>query len=116
MASDFAIRHAVHIINRNGILYPRVLNERGLNALGVPGNDFAVTERSGGYRDLARLQREAMHLLEKVPPGVPIYFGQHEGYLNSYPAMGYVKNTMTNAESITYWRPERFALLLSISP
>ena len=83
------------IINRNGIWYPSDVDQQGMF-----GNNFALTERSGAYRELARLQREAMHFLEQLPVHVPIYFGHHEDYLNRYPSMGYVKNTMGNAQSI----------------
>jgi hypothetical protein len=99
------------IVNRNGIFYPSDVDQEGLF-----GNNFALTERSGAYRKLARLQLQAMHFLESLPPGVPIYFGQHEGYLNAYPAMGYVKSTMTNAENIATWEVPKLKQLLSNPP
>jgi len=99
------------IVNRNGIFYPSDVNQQGL-----VGNNFALTERSGAYSELARLQRAAMQFLEKLPSDVPVYFGQHEGYLNSYPAMGYVRNTMTHAENIAKWTLQEVIQWLSNPP
>jgi len=99
------------IVNRNGIFYPSDVDQEGLF-----GNNFALTERSGAYRELASLQLEAMQFLERMPTDVPVYFGQHEGYLNSYPAMGYVKRTMTHAENIAKWDLSKLKQLLSNPP
>lgn len=99
------------VINRNGILYPKDVDQ-----FGRFGNNFSLTERSGAYRKLALLQRETMNLLQQIPHDVPIYFGIYEDYLNRYPAMGYVKGTMPNALNVMTWDVSRMRQLLADPP
>jgi hypothetical protein len=87
----------------------------------VAGNEFSLAERSLEYRDLLAAQRELVAAAERLPPGLPVYYGLHEHFLFAHPRLGYAAGPPPGGRCI--WLdpqlrrarladlPQRFAIL-----
>ncbi len=95
VAVCFVLLGAYFAINANGALYPLDIDTEG------PGNDPALTERSNAYRRLQALEVEAIHALEALPEGVPVYYGHYEHYLLHYPGLGYAVGPLSNGHNFS---------------
>ena len=89
----FALLSVFFAVNSNGVLYPSDIDSAR------PGNDPSLTERSNAYRRLLVLEREAIHALEELPDGVPVYYGIYEHYLFKYPGLGFADQPLSNGHN-----------------
>jgi len=104
MRASFAVACVFFAVNTNGAFYPKDVDTEG------PGNDPALTERSGAYRRLLGVQVQAIRALEALPPSVPVYYGHYEHYLLNYPGLGYASGPLPNGRNL-YLEPLKEVLL-----
>ncbi len=91
----FVLLAAFFALNTSGALYPLDIDTEG------PGNDPALTERSAAYRRLQALEVAAIHALEALPSGVPVYYGHYEHYLLAFPGLGYSSGPLSNGHNFS---------------
>jgi hypothetical protein len=84
----------VFALNAGGALYPEDVDVEG------PGNNFAITERSLAYMQLAEIQRESVEFLKSLPEDAQVYYGHHEHYLFTYPELGYAAGPLRNGHNL----------------
>ena len=86
---------AFFAVNSSGTLYPLDIDTEG------PGNDPALTERSGAYRRLFALQIEALRALQELPEETPVYYGHYEHYLFNYAGLGFADAPLSNGHNLS---------------
>jgi hypothetical protein len=84
---------AFFVANRRGAFYPEA------------ENNFATLERSLEYRDMLALQLLGLRQLERLPPGLPVFYSKSEHYKLQYPAMGYARAPLPNGHALDHERP-----------
>lgn len=82
------------LLNSNGRFYP----SRDLN-------NFAVQERSRGYRNLMGLQMLSMQEMAQAGDSLPVFYFQPAHYWFSYPLMGYSDGPIPRGHNILQEEP-----------
>ncbi len=92
-----AVVCALFAVNRNGFMYPSIPAKFG--------NDFSITERSGEYRQMLRLQQRSIAELVALDPKVPVFYELPIHFYVDRPALGYVKSKLPNGHCIFFEEP-----------